>query len=409
MGVVARLAEWALAWMTPKRCFVYAVVLAVLTHMVGVGLYLYVPSFRETPGADFVQFYSAALLTRANPEKLYDPEAQKQIQEHFSPGARRGIFWPYLHAPFFTILLMPLRDFSYVGAYWIWTGFTVFLSCLSVAMMIRFDPHRRPPLTSGLAVMYAAPVLYWLISTGQTAAVALFVWTLAFILIKQGRLFWSGFVLGFLSYRAQYLVVVLPLLAVRRMWAGLFGAAASGFLLVLVGGLIFSFESYGAYVQAVAEQSRRIVTLAQPLSHYVTLFGFFRELLPHFWAVATTAVAALLVIYWLWRLWRDFLPPDSGAFDLQWSMLMVATILLMHHGFVYDLILLALPILLLYPYGTELSPYCKLFLLLLYFVPYLMLIFAGELPFNPIQPILMFLCFEIFRIYRKQQGPAMAV
>lgn len=403
MGVVARLADAALAWMTPKRSFVYALVLAAMTNIVFVGLYLHVPSFRETPGADFVQFYSAALLTGTNPEKLYDPEAQKQIQKQFSPGARRGIFWPYLHAPFFTILLMPLRGFSYVGAYWVWTGFTVFLSCLSVAMIVRLEPTRRPSLKLGLAVIYAAPVLYWLIATGQTTAVALFLWTLAFILIKQSRLFWSGFALGVLSYRAQYLAVVLPLLAFRRMWSGLVGAAASGLLLLVAGGLMFSFDSYGAYIQSVAEQSRRIVTLAQPLSHYVTLFGFFRALLPHSWAVAATGVTSLLVIYWLWRVWRDVVPQDSSAFDLQWTMLMVATLLLMHHGFVYDLILLTVPILLLYPYRTELSPYSKLSLLLLYFVPYIMVIFAGELPFNPIQPILMFLCFEINRVYRKSR------
>jgi len=374
-----------------------------MTNIVAVGLYIHVPSFVETPGADFVQFYTAALLSRSHPDKLYDPEAQKKIQKQFSPGARSGVYWPYLHAPFFTILLIPLREFSYVGAYWVWTAFTIFLSCVSVALVIRQDPARRPPLKVGLAVIYAAPVLYWLISTGQTTAVALFLWSLAFVLIKQKRRFWSGFVLGFLAYRAQYLVVALPLLVFRKMWAGIFGAATSGALLIAAGGLMFSFSSYDAYVQSVAEQSQRIVTLAQPLSHYVTLFGFFRALLPHYWAVGATILTSLIVIYWLWRTWRKVEPLDSSAFDLQWAMLMTTTILLMHHGFVYDLILLAVPILLLYSYSPQLSPYYKLSLLLLYFIPYLLLIFSSGLPFNPIQPLLMILCFEVYRIYSKGQ------
>ena len=208
-----------LAWLTAKRIFVYALALAVMTNLVFVALYIHVPSFRETPGADFVQFYSAALLSRDRPEKLYDAEAQSEIQKQFSPGARRGVHWPYLHAPFFTILLMPLSALSYAGAYWAWTTFTVVLSCLSVALIIRLDAARFPSLRLGLAVVYAAPVLYWLISTGQTTAVALFIWALAFVLIKRDRLFWSGFVLGFLAYRAQYLTVLLPLLAIRKMWA----------------------------------------------------------------------------------------------------------------------------------------------------------------------------------------------
>ena len=80
-----------LAWLTAKRIFVYALALAVMTNLVFVALYIHVPSFRETPGADFVQFYSAALLSRDHPDKLYDAQAQSEIQKQFSPGARRGV------------------------------------------------------------------------------------------------------------------------------------------------------------------------------------------------------------------------------------------------------------------------------------------------------------------------------
>ena len=400
MPVISRgISEYAHGWLTPKRIFVYALTLATMTNIVFVGLYIRVPSFAETPGADFVQFYSAAILSRTNPDKLYDPEAQKEIQKRFSPGARSGIHWPYLHAPFFTILLIPLSAFSYVGAYWVWTVFTVFLTCLSVVMMIRLDPIKRPSLKLGLAVAYAAPVLYWLISTGQTTAVALFLWTLAFVLFKKNRLYWSGFVLGFLSYRAQYLLVILPLMAMKRMWTGILGVGTSCLLLVIVGGLMFSFQSYPTYIESVTQQSQRIVTLTQPLSHYVTLYGFFREILPHTWAESGTIITSLPLIYWLWRIWRNNAVPQSNDADLQWAMLLTTTLLLMHHGFVYDLILLTVPILILYPYNAELSPYYKFLLLLLYFIPYVLLMFPGRLPFNPIQPLLMFLCFEIYRVY----------
>ncbi|MSP37792.1 MAG: DUF2029 domain-containing protein [Deltaproteobacteria bacterium] len=349
-----------------------------------------------------MQFYSAALLARDHPEKLYDAAAQRELQKQFSPGARRGVHWPYLHAPFFTILLMLLSALSYAGAYWLWAAFTVVLSCLSVLSIVRLDPARLPSLRVDLAVIYAAPVLYWLISTGQTTAVVLFLWALAFVLIKRERLYWAGFVLGFLSYRAQYLMVLLPLLALRKMWAGLLGIASSCLLLIVAGGWLFSFGSYPAYIEAVAEQSRRIVTLTQPLSHYITLYGFFRSLLPHLAAIVATLSISLLVIYWLWRVCRQSVPTTSNAFDFQWAMLMTATLLLMHHGFVYDLLLLAVPILLLYPYSDELSSYYKISLLLLYFIPYFLLIFPGSLPINPIQPLLMLICWEIYRLYTSE-------
>src|SRR5688572_8466568 len=192
-----------------------------MTNIVFVGLYIRVPSFAETPGADFVAFYSAAILSRTNPDKVYNTEAQTEVQKQFSPGALQGVYWAYLYPPFFTILLLPLSSLSYVEAYWVWTVITVVLCCLSVVIMIRLDVPRQPPLRLGLAVAYASPVLYWLISTGQTTAIALFLWTLAFVAIKRDQLYWSGFILGFLAYRPQYLTVLLPLLFLKKMWAGI--------------------------------------------------------------------------------------------------------------------------------------------------------------------------------------------
>ena len=87
--------------MSAKRVFVYALVLALLTHVVILALYIHVPRFVESPGTDFVQFYGAALLSGVHPDKIYDRQSQMEIQRQFSAGARNGIHWPYLHAPFF--------------------------------------------------------------------------------------------------------------------------------------------------------------------------------------------------------------------------------------------------------------------------------------------------------------------
>src|SRR3990170_5643797 len=91
-----------LGLVSAKRVLVYASVLTLLTHIIILALYIHVPSFRESPGADFVQFYAAALLSAAEPDKIYDSQSQIEIQRQFSAGARNGVHWPYLHAPFFT-------------------------------------------------------------------------------------------------------------------------------------------------------------------------------------------------------------------------------------------------------------------------------------------------------------------
>ena len=391
----------AVGMLSARRVFVYASVLALLTHIIILALYIHVPRFRERPGEDFVQFYGAAVLSGEQPDKIYDSQSQMDIQKQFSAGARNGIYWPYLHAPFFTVLLMPLRWFSYVGAFWVWTLFTITLYFVSVVLLIRSGPIRQPPLAASLAVAGAAPVLYWLILTGQTTAIALFIWTMAYRFMQQGRFYWSGFVLGFLSYRAQYLSVILPLLVLRRMWPGIFGFSASFLSLIVLGGLIFSFDSYWQYIEAVGQQAGRIENLTQPLSHYVTAYGFFRQLLPPVWALWGVGLASSILIYWLWKVWNGVVDFQSGMFDLRYASLLTTTLLLMYHGFVYDLLLLTIPAVLLYQYRSLLSPHYLFVLLFLYLAPYMLLIFRGQFLINPIQPALMFLCFEIYRVSKK--------
>lgn len=386
------------AFLNAKRIFVYGVALVVITNVIGIALYIHVPNFAESPGADFVQFYSASILIKDNLDKLYDSAAQKEVQKRFSPGARQGTYWPYIHAPFFTILLTPLSLFSYRVAFWVWTAFTLLLYLGSVVILSRVYQPCGAPLGLALAVACAAPVLYWLLMTGQTTAIALFLWAVAFVLVKHHREFWSTFILGLLFYRAQYLAVIVPLLVIRRRWLGILGIGASCLVLIILGGLVLSFDAYGQYIRAVLSQSERMVTMEQPLSHYITLYGFFRPLLPHYAAVACTIASALPLIYWLLQSWRDSWTVRSKSVDLQWALLIAVTLLIMHHGFVYDLLLLTVPLLLLYRYRSLLPPYYKLVFIFLYFVPYIFLMAPGKIPFNPIQPLIYWLCFEIYRV-----------
>jgi hypothetical protein len=62
------------------------------------------------------------------------------------------------------------------------------------------------------------------------------------------------------------------------------------------------------------------------------------------------------------------------------------------------LLLLHVPLLLLYPHRALLPRYYKFLLLVLYFMPYVLLIVAAELPINPIQVILYWLCWQIYRV-----------
>ena len=378
-----------------RRVRFYGTALALITVLLGVAVYIHVPRFAISPGADFVQFYAASILGRDDPGNIYDRAVQQEIQRRFSPGAEKGTYWPYLHAPFFTLILLPLSSLSYAEAFWVWTGSTALLYLGSVVLISR---KAHAPLGLSLALASGAPVFYWLMITGQTTAMALFLWAIGFALMKRRQLFAAMLVLGLLSYRAQYLAVIVPLLIVRRAWLGLVGIVASIVILLLLGGFVFSFSSYSQYLNAALMQSQRMVTQDQPLIHYITLYGFFRPLLPNDAAIACTIIAALPLAYWLFKVWQL---DQTSEIDLQWSLAICSTLLLMHHGFVYDLLLLTVPVLLLYPYRNVLPAYYKLVLITLYFVPYIFLLAGDVMPINPIQPILYWLCFEFYQTAKK--------
>ena len=81
------------------------------------------------------------------------------------------------------------------------------------------------------------------------------------------------------------------------------------------------------------------------------------------------ALASSMLVYWLWKVWRGVVQFRSGIFDLQYASLVTTSLLLMYHGFVYDLLLLTIPMLLLYQYRSLLSPYY--ILVLLFFISFL--------------------------------------
>ena len=401
VGNIVGVLNKASSLLTAERVRLYALALALTTSAIFIKLSLYSANVGRPPGADFVQFYSAAILARVSPDRIYDSEAQKEVQRRFSARAREGIHWPYLHAPFFTLILIPLSYFSYVTAYWIWSGATLLLYLLSVIVLWRSHATGQPLLSVALPIACAAPVFFWLITTGQTTAIALFIWTFGFYLFTRNRIFWASFLLGLLFYRAQYLVVLLPLLLLRRMGSAIAGIASSCLMLVVIGGLAFSFHSYAEYVSSVIAFSQRITSQAQPLTYYITLYGFFRPLFPHVWAITFTILTSALLVYWLTVMWRNPVPFQSGAFDLQYGMLVTTTLLLMHHAFVYDMILLTIPAMLTYRHRYLFSPRYKTMLALLYFLPYIVLFFTREFYFNPIQPLLLYLCFEMYRAYQR--------
>ncbi|MFQ5684502.1 MAG: glycosyltransferase family 87 protein, partial [Candidatus Binatia bacterium] len=346
---------------------------------------------------DFLAFYSAGLIANTNPEKLYDIDTQRKIEQRLNPSLPPRRHLHYLYPPFFSVLLLLLSHFTYIQAYWIWTTASVVLYLLSIWILILLVPSAKAQFGHILAVSAAAPALVRCIFLGQTTTLGLFFWTLAFYLLKRRRPLWSGMTMGLLTYRFHFLIVMVPVLIIKRLWRTGLGLVIASIALICAGGLFFPFSLYADYLASLSILLAKIQGNHHPLAQYVSLYGFSRLLLPNPLAAGFTLLGVAPLFYWLVRIWRGNVEPHSDAFDLQFAMTITVTPLIMHHSLIYDLMLLTIPALLIYQHRSLFSPYYKLLLALIYFAPYYSFLIAEQTGFNPTQPLLFWLSYEIYR------------
>ena len=381
---------------TAHRIFACAVVLAAASF-----LFFFISNkqlFEKggLPGTDFVAFYSGAVLASCCPNELYQAPAQFRIEASLSSAQFQGWKLYYVYPPFFSAGLIPLSYLSYTQAYWLWTAASVALYVLSLCLL----PVQNHALQIS-TVAAATPALYWVLFAGQTTALAVFFWTLGYYFLCTRRFFSSGFIFAMLAYRPQFLILVFPLGLLRFPRALSIGFAAGFLLLFTIGGLAISFDSYRQYGLLLGEFTGQLRENIHPLHLHISLYGFFRPLLPENWSIALTGAFSALVFYWLAHAWLGAGPKISKGFRLEFAGLIPSTLLIMPHSLVYDLLLLNIVALLLEEQKSGLRRYYRVPLAALYCYPLVSFFFAGLFALNPVPPLLLWLCFELYRARKK--------
>ena len=343
------------------------------------------------PGTDFVAFYSGAVLARCCPNELYHAPAQFRIEASLSSAQFQGWKLYYVYPPFFSAALVPLSYVSYTQAYWLWTAASVGLYILSLSLL----PVENHPLKVA-TVAAATPALYWVLFAGQTTALAAFLWTLGYYLLRARRFFSSGFAFAMLAYRPHFLMLLFPLGLLRFPRALSVGFATGFLLLFTIGGLAISFDSYRQYWLLLEEFTGQLREHIHPLHLHISLYGFFRPLLSHNWSIAFTGAFSALVLYWLAYPWLGRRTKISKGFRLEFAALIPSTLLIMPHSLIYDLLLLNIVALLIEEQESGVRRY-RVVLAALYCFPVVSFFFAGLFAINPVQPLLLWLCFEVYR------------
>jgi Glycosyltransferase family 87 len=373
------------AWLDHDRVVGWGLVLLVETAAIVLFLALWshgvVMHLDHPTSTDFVSFYAAGKLALAGtPALAYDHAAHLLAERQFTlPGATYQYFF---YPPVYLLLCAPLALLPYYLAYAALEVLTFLLFALVMRRVLRELGY------GWLAPLLAFPPVWWTLGQGQNAFLSAALLGL-FTLLIDTRPVRAGIVLGVLCYKPHFGLLAPVALLAGRHWAALIGALGTVAVLVGVSVLAFGWETWHAYLFALAGSGKVYASGRITLAGFITPFGAARLV---GWtpaaAYALQGVCAVLMATLVALVWRRRAPLAQRA-----AILLVATLLAIPLALIYDqmVALVAIGWLLREARETGFLAWEKLLLLIVYPVSLLTVIagMARHLPFGPLVSVIV--------------------
>lgn len=324
-------------WLNRERLTVYPR-LIIATYVVLGGVLILLPALRgrlldatgKPIGADFVLYWSASQVARSGaPATVYD-FAFLQGVERAVTGVEFPLAWYY--PPTLLLMVLPLSWLPYVAAFLLWA--TVTLAGYLVVLR-RIAPH-----PAALLLALAFPGAFQCFFHGQNGFLSVLLLGGGLTLVDRAP-FRAGLLLGLMSYKPQLAVLIPVALCAGRHWKALAGAALSGVALVLASVAAFGLEPWRAFLDHLGMPVQMLGSHAEVWHKVSTVAGAALQLGAGLQlAMALQAIVALAALVAVVVIWRR----PGASLALRASALVLGTLLVTHHLFPYDLVLLALPI-----------------------------------------------------------------
>ena len=360
-------------WLTAKRLRAHGLILALSLWSVytwNISTPGLLDRAGNLKGTDFLHFYTLGSLALAHRGAgLYNLEAQSAFAAQRVPAAA-GIRYLPLYPPQVSIFFAPFAHLSYPGALILWLAFSALLYCLCCYTVWRACPNLRNRKLTVLILALAFPAFWHLIAWGQTSALALVCFTLAFFALRARREFLAGLALGCLIFKPQLALAAALVFVITLNWKVMGGAILSAAAQLTVARLYYGPGPLRDWIHMLSNV-RSLLPLLEPRPYQThSLRTFWTMLIP--WpstALALYLITALLVAATTIACWRSRLP-----LSVRYSALLFATVLLAPHLTVYDLVILTPAFLLLSDWiitqpDQPTTPYLKVLLYLAFVLP----------------------------------------
>jgi hypothetical protein len=336
------------SFLTTKRLRAHGLVLAVclwsvyLWNMSTPGL---IDRTGNLKGTDFLHFYTLGSLALAHDgADLYNVQAQWQLAECRVPAAA-GIRYLALYPPQVSILFQPFARLSYGMALALWLGLSASIYGACCYTIWRACPNLRDQGSTVLILAIAFPAFWHLILWGQTSALALACFTLAFLALRAKGDFLAGLALGSLIFKPQLGLAAAILFACTLRWKVIFGAAVASAAQLMTGFLYYGARPLRNWIATLLSAPRQLAWFEPRPYQTHCLRTFWAMLIP--WpslSLALYLVSAVIVSALMIACWRS---RSMLSLSARYSALLFGTVLLAPHLTVYDVVNLAPAFLLL--------------------------------------------------------------
>jgi alpha-1,2-mannosyltransferase len=291
-------------------------------------------------GPDFLTHYTAGRMVLAGDARdLYDLPVQAAAQEK-ALGTPLDRPSPFLLPPAAALLFAPFALLPYSVAATLWAVVAVGLIAISLRVVWPLSPLRGrvPSGLAALALVGTYPVSMNLVG-GNNAALWLTIYALGARYLLTGRAIAAGLVLGFGALKPQLFLAVPVLLLVQRRWRALGAFAGVAGLLAAVSFALIGPAGAREYVGVLTSDAYHSEVAIRDAWRMLSLPAFVRGVVPGVSDLVTVGIAIGGLVLLGWAVRRTPLPVAFAATVL-------VSVAIDPHCFLYDGMVLAVPILL---------------------------------------------------------------
>jgi len=331
----------ASAHLTQSRIRAHAIILAVCLWGVCAVDYA-TPGIFDRAGTikfqDFIQFPIAArLIAQGRASELYNDRVLADGIRAIV-GRDTTVHLQYFYGPQVALPFIPLGRFSFLVQAGIWVMLSLLMYFACVYLLWKACPALRPYRALVALCAIAYPPLFHFFVRGQVSAVVLVCFTAACLAFLARREWLAGIALGLLVFKPQFLVAVPLVLLLAQAWKAFAGLALSAGAQLAFAFLYFGPPVMRAYISVLLHSAGRPSTtelLYSPIQMH-SLRTFWELLIS--WPLGVGilyALSSIVVVGMAAAVWKS-----SAPRPLRFSALILASVLVNPHIYVYDLLVL---------------------------------------------------------------------